>query len=446
MQWYAPQVSVLELPAVFLRFTHVSSSTQAFKAEEEVAIDASALSRFILKRVNEAYMSAECVARVALRAPKYTLAHDESPARRPQIQSIQHAGYSSSAPGGTKVPVHRNVSTALQEAGVLMRDFKVDTDGPVLAPAIALTSDLFHTAFQPELALAGTSKADPAPALILVSGSASYAPAVARLAQAGRDVFVAATAQDVSRLHAVLPPAARSHILPIHLDDVFPELLQPLALLKEKGPLLQAAMWRLHQELLCAGGKVPSSELHSHLTAAGLRPFMSARKCGARQLVELFPEYFALRQEGAGTYTVQAKASAKAPTVEPVSPKTTGLAGLAAAGAGAPAGGAKTAAPPAPAAKPPAAKPPAAKPAAEQVDVEDAAPAKRVSPERVADALNLAREQGLMQEAGVNRRSLYKLMSVCGVPDVKSRMSRAELDNLLAEHFELVEKQLERSA
>ncbi|CAE7890509.1 unnamed protein product, partial [Symbiodinium sp. KB8] len=204
-------------------------------------------------------------------------------------------------------------------------------------------------------------------------------------------------------------------------------------------------------ELLCAGGKVPSSELHSHLTAAGLRPFMSARKCGARQLVELFPEYFALRQEGAGTYTVQAKASAKAPTVEPVSSKTTGLAGLAAAGVGAPAGGAKTAAPPTPAAKPPAAEPPAAKPAAakpaaEQVDAEDAAPAKRVSPERVADALDLAREQGLMQEAGVNRRSLYKLMSVCGVPDVKSRMSRAELDNLLAEHFELVEKQLERSA
>ncbi len=339
------------------------------------------------------------------------------------------------------------------DSGVTVRGFNVDSDGPVLTPTVALVADLFHAAHNTSVAFASTNKKEAssesaAPALVLVSGSAAYAPALARLAQGGQDVFVACTAKDFARLHAILPPTVRNHVLPLYMDDAFPEMLRPVEHYTSNEKAWIAAAYRLHGALastIKASSKteVQSSDLSGPLRTCGVLPFMTARSIGPRQLFSAFPSLFSVNRGPNGAFSVSAKSDP--PSLDEA------LAGVPDANTDrepkhvhsitsdvplhehstdaaiddAMASVAEAATPP----------------PTPQKGGGDSTQAVNFEEIDIELLMSSAAAKGLVENSKFNKKNLYTLLSKCGAP-AKSRMTKPQLQECLAENLEMVASQL----
>ena len=147
---------------------------------------------------------------------------------------------------------------------------------------------------------------------------------------------------------------------------------------------------------------------------------MAARKLGARQIVSLFPAGFTVTKAGNGAYTLGAVGDSLGDfsgNTASQQPK--------ASSADAPAAPVEPTTPPTPEQRTESAEtPPAAALTIADVDL--------------PLLMQQAHEAGLVADAAVNPRTLYRLLSGTGVGQARSRMSRAELNGLLVEHLDAV--------
>lgn len=364
------------------------------------------------------------------------------------VKTLHNFAYGASkADVSKKVPKKWNLVQSLMDSGVTVRGFHVDADGPVLAPTVALVADLFHAAHNTSVAFPPASKKDDSsatrPALVLVSGSAAYAPALARLAQGGQDIFVACTAKDFARLHSVLPPTVRNHVLPLYMDDAFPELLRPMEHYTQDHKAWVTVAYRLREALLAAGqgkggsAEVMSNELSGPLRTCGVLPFMAARSMGPRQLFSAFPSLFTVHRGPNGSFSVSAQGSpppleaalegieqqevTREPrhvhsiTSDSASLEADAHAALDDAMAAVTGDAAGTTAGE------------HASVSFEEIDVEL--------------LMSSAAEKGFIENNKLNKKNLYALLSKCGAP-AKSRMTKPQLQACLAEHLELVAQKI----
>ena len=380
---------------------------------------------------------------------------------RSGVKTLHNFAYGASkADVSKKMSKKWNLVQSLMDSGVTVRGFHIDADGPVLAPTVALVADLFHAAHNTSVAFPSASKKDDNSsnnhALVLVSGSAAFAPALARLAQGGQDVFVACTAKDFARLHAVLPPTVRNHVLPLYMDDAFPELLRPVEHYTSDEAAWVTVAYRLREAVAAAakGGaaEVSSSELSAPLRASGVLPFMAARSMGPRQLFSAFPSLFSVHRGPNGSFSVSAQTSPPPldqalqgvqPSESQREPKhvhsiTSDAPEEADEGSQAAIDDAMAAV--------------AASSSSAQSTEERAAAAAAAGTASVGDSVSFeeidmelllasAAEQGFIENSKANKKNLYTLLVKCDAP-AKSRMTKPQLQECLAQNLELVAQKL----